>query len=79
MVVEPFPWLMILLISIAPPCRYDVATLYLQQNEWSLEAAIDAFKDDERWEKEHPLEAKLRGKGKGARTVGVRRFVGGRG
>lgn len=67
-----------MLTSLPPSLRYDVATLYLQQNEWSLETAIDAFKDDERWEAEHPLEAKAMGKGKSAKTAGIRRFVGSR-
>lgn len=65
-----------LLTSTSPSLRYDVATLYLQQNDWSLEAAIEAFKDDEQWEKDHPLEAKSKTKGKSARSAGLRRFVG---
>lgn len=66
--------------SVPPNLRYDVALLYLQQSEWNLEAAIEAYKDDERWELEHPLEAKKKvknGKVK-AKDVGMRRFVGGR-
>ncbi|KAK1058837.1 hypothetical protein LTR74_013064 [Friedmanniomyces endolithicus] len=61
--------------------EYDVALLYLQQAEWELETAIEAYREDERWEKEHPLEAKAKAK-KGKRpadtpkTVGMRRFVG---
>ena len=67
------------LISIPPHLRYDVALLYLQQADWDLEIAIVAYKDDERWEKEHPLEAKQKVKnGKKAKDVGMRRFVGGR-
>ncbi|KAK5116439.1 hypothetical protein LTR62_007987 [Meristemomyces frigidus] len=38
--------------------RYDVALLYLQQAEWDLEVAIQAYQDDERWEREHPMEGK---------------------
>ncbi|KAK1810275.1 hypothetical protein LTR12_015383, partial [Friedmanniomyces endolithicus] len=51
------------------------------QAEWELETAIEAYREDERWEKEHPLEAKVKAK-KGKRpadtpkTVGMRRFVG---
>jgi len=59
--------------------EYDVALLYLNQEEWHLEAAIDAYRDDERWEKEHPLEGSKRtkpGGSKSARTAGMRRFVG---
>lgn len=42
--------------------------------------AVEAYKDDERWELEHPLEAKKRAKNgkKKAQDVGMRRFVGGR-
>ncbi|KAF2769358.1 hypothetical protein EJ03DRAFT_272467 [Teratosphaeria nubilosa] len=58
--------------------EYDVALLYLQQAEWNLDAAVEAYQEDERWEKEHPREAKEgKAKGKNARGVGMRRFVGG--
>jgi hypothetical protein len=69
----------LLTISVQPSLRYDVALLYLNQEEWHLEAAIDAYRDDERWEKEHPLEGSKRtkpGGSKSARTAGMRRFVG---
>jgi hypothetical protein len=57
--------------------RYDVALLYLQQSDWDLDSAIRAYQDDERWEKEHPLEAKEKTKkGKSPKTVGMRRYVG---
>lgn len=63
--------------------RYDIALLYLQQAEWDLDAAMEAYKDDERWELEHPLEARQRVKngkvgmrGVQAKEVGMRRFVG---
>ncbi|KAK5703733.1 hypothetical protein LTR97_002746 [Elasticomyces elasticus] len=64
--------------------EYDVALLYLQQAEWDLENAVEAYREDERWEKEHPLEAKAKGKkkvsgkmnGEASKTVGMRRFVG---
>ena len=39
-------------------------------------AAIEAYKDDERWEKEHPLEANVKGKGKTKNDGGRRRFTG---
>jgi len=49
----------------------------MQQNDWDLEAAIEAYKEDERWEKEHPLEVlQMAKKGKSAKNVGMRRFVG---
>jgi hypothetical protein len=62
------------LTSIPLASRYDVATLYMQQADWSLEAAIEAYREDERWEKEHPMQAHE--KGKKAKSVGMRRFVG---
>ena len=65
------------LTSITPRLRYDVALLYLQQTEWDLETAIEAYKDDERWEKEHPLEARQKIKNGKAKDAGMRRFVGG--
>lgn len=69
----------LLTISVPPSLRYDVALLYLNQEEWYLDAAIDAYRDDERWEKEHPLESSKKSKlggSKAARTAGMRRFVG---
>jgi phage major head subunit gpT-like protein len=58
--------------------RYDVALLYLKQVDYDLEAAIQAYKDDERWEKEHPIEANVKGKGKkqDVSSIGKRRFLG---
>ena len=52
-----------------------MALLYLKQVDYDLDAAIDAYKDDERWEKEHPLEASVTGKGKRV-DAGRRRFTG---
>lgn len=54
---------------------YDVALLYLKQTEYDLNTAIEAYKDDEKWEKEHPLEGNVNGKGK-KYDVGRRRFTG---
>ncbi|EME47170.1 hypothetical protein DOTSEDRAFT_165998 [Dothistroma septosporum NZE10] len=56
--------------------EYDVAVLYLKQADWDLDAAIEAFKEDEQWEQDHPLDAKSKKQGKMARNVGMRRFVG---
>lgn len=65
------------LTSIPMHLRYDVALLYLKQSDWNLDAAVEAYKDDEQWEKEHPLEAKHKMKnGKSAQNTGMRRFVG---
>ena len=69
-------------LSLPLRSRYDVALLYLEQSEYDLDAAIQAFQDDESWEKEHPLE---HGKGDGKsmrktpKSVGMRRFVGSNG
>ncbi|KAF2843765.1 hypothetical protein M501DRAFT_985858 [Patellaria atrata CBS 101060] len=54
--------------------EYDVALLYLKQHNYDLEAAIEAYKEDERWEKEHPLENFNKSKSKTAQRPGKRRF-----
>ncbi|KAK3654448.1 hypothetical protein LTR56_004078 [Elasticomyces elasticus] len=78
-------WMVSCKVADVPPrLRYDVALLYLQQAEWDLEVAVEAYREDERWEREHPLEAKAKGKkkiagkttGEASKTVGMRRFVG---
>lgn len=51
-------------LSVPPRLRYDVALLYLKQTDYDLEAAIEAYKEDEKWEKEHPLESSTKGKAK---------------
>ncbi|PQE13144.1 thiamine biosynthetic bifunctional enzyme protein [Rutstroemia sp. NJR-2017a BBW] len=56
--------------------RYDVAILYLEQANYDLEMAMDVYKDDERWEKEHPVPGNEKGKGKTRSDVGRRRFTG---
>ena len=53
-----------------------MALLYLKEVDYDLEAAIEAFKDDERWEKEHPIESDVKGKGKTRTDIGRRRFTG---
>ncbi|KAI9055490.1 hypothetical protein LZ554_000444 [Drepanopeziza brunnea f. sp. 'monogermtubi'] len=69
-------WMVTCKVSdVALKYRYDVALLYLQQVDYDLEAAVEAYKDDERWEKEHPIEANMKGKGK-SHNVGRRRFTG---
>lgn len=35
--------------------EYDTATLYLSQSGYDLGAAIEAYRDDEAWEREHPM------------------------
>jgi hypothetical protein len=59
-----------------PENRYDVALLYLEQADYDLEAAIAAYKEDEMWEKQHPIEANIKGKGKTRQVIGKRRFTG---
>jgi hypothetical protein len=58
--------------------EYDVAVLYLQHADWDLERAVEGWKEDERWEREHPLKAKDKGKekGKGKVEAAKRRFLG---
>lgn len=56
--------------------RYDVALLYLEQANYDLELATEVYKDDERWEKENPMQGKGKGKGKTRLDVGRRRFTG---
>ena len=41
--------------------RYDIALLYLQQSDYDLSFAVEAYLADEKWEKEHPLEAASKG------------------
>jgi len=36
--------------------RYDIAILYLQQTNYDLDGAVEAYLADEKWEKEHPME-----------------------
>lgn len=56
--------------------EYDVALLYLEQVDYDLKAACEAYRDDERWEQEHPMEANIKGKGKTRQDIGKRRFTG---
>ena len=67
------------LTSVAPRFRYDVAVLYLKNAEWNLDEAIQAYQEDEQWEKEHPLhkDDKRTKAPKKPKEVGMRRFVGG--
>ncbi|KAF2104313.1 hypothetical protein NA57DRAFT_51146 [Rhizodiscina lignyota] len=58
--------------SVAPTLRYDVALLYLKQADYDLDLAIEAYKEDERWEKEHPLQSS-KGKGKANQSPRRRR------
>ncbi|KAI0128634.1 hypothetical protein BJ170DRAFT_622418 [Xylariales sp. AK1849] len=42
--------------------EYDVAVLYLEQANYDLETATEAYVDDEEWEASHPVEGSVRGK-----------------
>ncbi|KAF2085490.1 hypothetical protein K490DRAFT_75115 [Saccharata proteae CBS 121410] len=53
--------------------EYDVALLYLKQADYDLDAAIEAYKDDERWEKENPLQKSSKGKSKADQPSGRRK------
>ena len=39
-----------------------MALLYLKQADYELDAAVEAYRSDEKWEKEHPMEANMKGK-----------------
>ena len=56
---------------VATKCpEYNVAQLYLKGSDWDLEIAIESFKEDERWEKEHPIKNGENDKGKSKRRIG---------
>ena len=48
--------------------EYDVALLYLEQSNYDLEDAAEAYLEDERWESEHPA-----AKAKGVTKNGLRK------
>lgn len=50
--------------------EYKMAQLYLKGSQYNLEIAIEAFKADEQWEKDHPI----KGKGKQVGHSGRRLF-----
>lgn len=55
--------------------RYDVALLYLQQADYDLDCAVEAYLEDEKWEKEHPMAGSSKGKTApklARRKVGIR-------
>jgi hypothetical protein len=43
--------------------EYDIALLYLEQADYDLQLAMEAYFADEEWERTHPAEAARRGKG----------------
>ncbi|KAK3168316.1 hypothetical protein OEA41_004763 [Lepraria neglecta] len=55
--------------------EYDVALLYLQQSDYNLDLAVEAYLEDEKWGKEHPMEGSSKGKTNpkpGRRKAGIR-------
>jgi len=56
---------------VATKCaEYNMAQLYLKASNYDLEIAIEAFKADEQWEKDHPMQ------GKGKQTDRPKRRIG---
>ena len=50
--------------SIPLRFRYEIALFYLKQAGYDLDIAIEAFLADDKWEREHPIEANIKGKAK---------------
>lgn len=50
--------------------EYDVAVLYLEQEEWDFGRASDKFLADEQWERDHPMKGKQ--KASQTRSIGRR-------
>ncbi|KAK5664184.1 hypothetical protein OQA88_400, partial [Cercophora sp. LCS_1] len=48
---------------------YDSAVFYLSQADYSFHDAIDNYFADEAWERDHPLEHNVKGKGRARRRV----------
>ena len=53
--------------------RYDIAVLYLQQSDYNLGLAVEAYRADEEWEKEHPMEGPSKG-GKTGQKLGKQKM-----
>lgn len=48
---------------VATKCaEYSMALLYLKGTNYDLDAAVDAYKADELWEREHPMDPKGKNK-----------------
>ena len=50
------------LSSIPLRLRYNVALIYLQQAQYNLDVAVEAYRADEKWERDHPIESSSKGK-----------------
>ena len=60
------------LLSFPVRLRYEIALLYLQQSDYNLGLAIEAYLADEKWEKENPMEkGKTKGQKPGKRRRGT--------
>lgn len=44
--------------------EYNVALLYLEQSKYDLDAAVETYLADEKWEREHPMASSSKGKSK---------------
>lgn len=49
---------------------YSMAQLYLKASQYELEAAVEAFKADEQWEKDHPMKSNGKNKERSRRGFG---------
>jgi len=56
--------------------EYDIALLYLQQADYDLNSAVAAYKADENWERDHPINSNIKAK---APKVSSRQRMGGLG
>lgn len=65
---DPFP-------SIPVRLRYNVALLYLEQSKYDLDAAVEAYLADDKWERDHPIASSSRGKSKQKLNRGKSRLM----
>ncbi|KAI9732833.1 MAG: hypothetical protein M1834_003771 [Cirrosporium novae-zelandiae] len=59
--------------------EYDVAVLYLEQSGYRFDKALEAFKEDEKWEREHSIDDLTSWKGKGRAKKSWRKRFGAEG
>ncbi|KAK5945627.1 hypothetical protein PMZ80_002832 [Knufia obscura] len=50
--------------------EYSMAQLYLKGSQWDLDMAVEAFRADEQWEKDHPMDGKGKQKNRSRRGFG---------
>ena len=63
------------LLSFPVRLRYEIALLYLQQSDYNLGLAVEAYMADEKWEKENPMEGASKGRTKGQKPGKRRRGI----